>query len=358
MTDLTRHVRLVAVAAGLSLANLTVPTTAAADTVSFADKQLVMVIGFAAGGGTDLAGRLIASYFSKYLPGSPTIVVRNVPGADGMTAMNYVTQQTGPDGLTIVMGSSSQVDPMNYRKANAKYDPTAFPIIGGVGRGGSVLLINKEAERKLYDKSAPPAIMGSNAALPRNAMQMTVWGIEYLGWNARWVVGYPGTVEVISALERGEVDMTATGNALQIQKLLAGGKFKILAQSGNLEGGKFVSRPDFAGAPVFPNQMQGKIGEPQAEKAFAYWTSIMATEKWIGLTPGTPKAIVQTYRDTFQRIAADPEFVEQGKKISEDFSPMPGDDVELLIKTLAATPTEALAFTSELMQKQGLRAGK
>lgn len=353
-----RRIQTAAMAASLSLVTVALPTAAVADTVSFGDKQLVMVIGFAAGGGTDLAGRLIANYFSKYLPGTPTIVVRNVPGADGMTAMNYVTQQTGPDGLTIVMGSSSQVDPLNYRKANAKYDPTAFPIVGGVGRGGSVLLINKEAERKLYDKAAPPAIMGSNAALPRNAMQMTVWGIEYLGWNARWVVGYPGTVEVISALERGEVDMTATSNALQIQKLLAGGKFKVLTQSGNLEGGKFVARPEFGEAPVFPTQMQGKIRDAEAGKAFAYWTSIMATEKWVGLTPGTPKAIVQTYRETFEKIAADPEFLDHGKKISEDFSPMPGNDVELLIKTLADTPTEALEFTSQLMQKQGLRTAK
>lgn len=332
---------------------VTHPSLAADEPVSFADKQITMIIGFAPGGGTDVVGRYIATYFSKNLPGHPSVVVRNVPGADGITAMNFVVQQTAPDGLTIVMGSSSQVDPLNYRKANAKYDPTTFPIIGGVGRGGSVLVINKDAEKRLHDKSAAPVVMGSTAALPRNAMQMTMWGIAYLGWNAKWVVGYPGTNEVVAALDRGEVDMTATSNVFQIQKLV-GGNFKILTQSGELEGGKYMPRADFGDAPVFPNQLAGKIADPQAAQAFAYWTSIMATDKWLGLAPKTSDAIVQVYRKVFEAAAKDKEFLEQGKKISEDFTPMPGDDVALLIRTLANTTPEALAYTTKIMEKQGL----
>lgn len=344
-------------AGAIAIGGLTIgyPSTAIADeSVSFADKQITMIIGFAAGGGTDVVGRFIATYFSKNLPGHPSVVVRNVPGADGITAMNYVVQQTAPDGLTVVMGSSSQVDPLNYRKANAKYDPTTFPIIGGVGRGGSVLIINKDAEPRLYNKSAAPVVMGSTAALPRNAMQMTMWGIAYLGWNAKWVVGYPGTNQVVAALERGEVDMTATSNIFQIQKLVGVGNFKILTQSGGLEGGKYVPRPDFGDAPVFPNQLTGKLSDPQAAQAFAYWTSIMATDKWLGLAPKTSNAIVEVYRKVFEAAAKDKEFLEQGKKISEDFTPMPGDDVELLIRTLANTTPEALDYTTKIMERQGL----
>ena len=338
---------------GLTLAD---PSKAAADeAISFADKQITMIIGFAPGGGTDVVGRYIATYFSKNLPGHPSVVARNVPGADGMTAMNFVVQQTAPDGLTVVMGSSSQVDPLNYRKSSAKYDPTTFPIIGGVGRGGSFLMINKEAEVRLYDKSADPVIMGSVAAVPRNAMQMTMWGIAYLGWNAKWVVGYPGTNQVVAALERGEVDMTATSNIFQIQKLAGAGKFKVLTQSGGLEGGKYLPRPEFADVPVLPNQLAGKISDPQAAQAFAYWASIMATEKWLGLTPKTSNAIVEVYRKVFEAAAKDPEFLEQGKKISEDFTPMTGKDVEMLIKTLADTSPEALEYTTKIMEKQGLR---
>lgn len=345
--------------AGLIAINaLTLARPALADTngqISFADKQITMVIGFAPGGGTDVVGRFLATYFSQHLPGRPSVIVRNIPGADGMTAMNFVVQQTAPDGLTIVMGSSSQVDPMNYRKVNAKYDPTKFPVIGGVGRGGSVLLIDKAAEPRLYDKSLTPLNVGSTAALPRNAMQMALWGIEYLGWNAKWVVGYRGTNEVVGALERGEVDMTATGNIFQIQKLVGSGKFGILTQSGGLEDGKFVPRPDFGDAPVFPNQVRGKITDPEAKQAFEYWTSLMNTEKWLGLTPKTSDRIVQVYRHVFEAAASDPAFLEQGKKISEDFTPQPAKDVEMLIKTLANTSPGALEYTAKLMRKQGLR---
>jgi tripartite-type tricarboxylate transporter receptor subunit TctC len=330
-------------------------SAAVGEPISFADKQITMVVGFAPGGGTDVVGRFLATYFSKHLPGHPSVVVRNVPGADGMTAMNFVVQQTAPDGLTVVMGSSSQVDPLNYRKTNAKYDPTAFPIIGGVGRGGSFLVINKDAEPRLYDRSADPVVMGSVAAVPRNAMQMTMWGIAYLGWNAKWVVGYPGTSQVVAALERGEVDMTATSNIFQIQKLVGGGKFKVLTQSGGLEAGKYMPRPEFSDVPVLPNQLAGKISDTQAAQAFAYWASIMATEKWLGLTPKTSDAILRVYREVFEAAAKDPAFLEQGKKISEDFTPMAGKDVEVLIKTLADTTPEALEYTTKIMAKQGLR---
>jgi tripartite-type tricarboxylate transporter receptor subunit TctC len=79
---------------------LAVPHSAvAAEPVSFKGKTVTMIIGFAAGGGTDLSGRLIAAYLGKYLPGQPTVIVQNMPGAEGMTAMNFFANQPKPDGL-------------------------------------------------------------------------------------------------------------------------------------------------------------------------------------------------------------------------------------------------------------------
>ena len=72
---------------------------AAQEPVSFRGKTVTMIIGFAAGGGTDAFGRLAASFLGTYLPGAPTIVVRNMPGADGVTAMNYLVQQVAPGRL-------------------------------------------------------------------------------------------------------------------------------------------------------------------------------------------------------------------------------------------------------------------
>jgi hypothetical protein len=140
----------------------------------------------------------------------------------------------------------------------------------------------------------------------------------------------------------------------QVAKLLESGKFKILNQSGTLESGKLGARPDFPDVPVFPLQMEGKIQDPTAKKAFDYWLSINAMDKWLAVIGGTPQPIVATYREAFNKTAKDPEFNNLGKKISEDFTPMTYQDVEALVKTLADTPQEAIGHTSALMRKQGL----
>src|SRR5690348_3634306 len=214
---------------------IAVGPASAQEPISFHGKQILMVIGYAAGGGTDAAGRLIAANLGKHLPGSPTIVVQNVPGADGMVALNYIVQQTKPDGLTITMGSGTQIDPLHSRKPQAKYEVGKFNFIGGAGLGGTVLLISNDAAKRIFDKKSDPVIMGALSGMPRSGMQMTAWGKEFLNWNVKWVVGYRGTNDLAVALERGEIDMTATGTVPLVQKLLATGKFKILAQSGMLE---------------------------------------------------------------------------------------------------------------------------
>src|SRR3954462_1398163 len=100
---------------------------------SLRGKTIRMVVGFAAGGGTDAAARRISTYLGRHLPGSPTIILQYIPGADGLTAMNYLVQQARSDGLTITMGSGSQADPMHYRRPQSNFDPVKFAAVGGVG---------------------------------------------------------------------------------------------------------------------------------------------------------------------------------------------------------------------------------
>jgi tripartite-type tricarboxylate transporter receptor subunit TctC len=326
----------------------------AADSPSFKGQAVTMIIGSAPGGGTDASGRIIATFLARYLPGKPSLIVRNVPGAEGITAMNYVAQQAKPDGLTIVMGSASVADPMNYRQPNAQYDPAKFRLIGGVGRGGSVLIIDKQAAARLADKSAAPVIMGSNEALPRNGMQMTVWGIAFLGWNAHWVSGYPGTNEVMLALDRGEVDMTATSNMFQLQKMLESGKNRPFYQTGSFVAGKMTARADLGDLPLFSDAMAGKISDPLAAQAFKYWESLCSMDKWVALPPGTPDAVSAAYRAAFVQASSDPEFIAQGKRISDDFTPQSPADVDQLMTNLVETPTAATDYTKKLMRQQGL----
>ncbi len=85
-----------------------------------------------------------------------------------------------------------------------------------------------------------PVVIGSVGSYPRSPMLPALWGIKYLGWYAKWVTGYPGTQEVMLALDRGEVDMSSTGTLLEIQDRLNSGVLKILNQSGTVRNGKLV----------------------------------------------------------------------------------------------------------------------
>ena len=325
-----------------------------AESISFKGKTISMVVGSEPGGGTDATGRLVAPFFEKYLPGNPAIVICNMPGAQGVTALNYILQQTKPDGLTLIAGSNVQVSPLTYRKANAIYDPVKFAYVGGVGRGGAVVMINTESEKRLHDRTQQPLFFGMLDGT-RAIEQVSIWGAEFLGWNIKIVTGYRGTSAVMLALERGEVDMASTGNMFQIKNLIEGGKFKIVSQSGALENGQFIARPDFPDVPVFGNEIREKLIEPVAKQAFDYWLSINALDKWVGLAPGTSPDVVEVYREAFRKMIVDPEFTNIGSKISEDITPMSYRDVEVLVGQLASATPEAEDFMRELQRKQGIR---
>ena len=238
------------------------PSAASAQAPSFKGKTITMLTGDDPGGGTDISGRLIALYLHKYLPGEPAIVVQNMVGANGMVAMNYFVRRTEPNGLTVLMGSISTIDPVVFRNANAQYDPKTFRFIGGLGRGGSVIFLNKAAEARLYDKSAKPVMIGSVQSMPRPGTQPILWSIEYLGWNGAWVGGYRGTNETMFALDRGEIDMTATGNIFQIQDRLNSGLLKIIYQTGALEGRPHRGAGGFRCGPALSRSDQGQDHRP------------------------------------------------------------------------------------------------
>jgi tripartite-type tricarboxylate transporter receptor subunit TctC len=340
---------------GLTTALLACTGASAQAPLSFEHKTITMVVGFAAGGGTDVSARLLAPYLGKYLPGNPEIIVQNRPGADGLTSANYFANQVKPDGLNVMVGASTITDPQNYRRPEAHYDPTKWGWVGGIGRGGSVLIISKDGEKRLYDKKLEPAVMGSLGGTPHSTQQATAWGIEFLGWNAKWVMGYRGTPDIIVALERGEIDMSGTGNVKLVQRLTDTGKFAVLAQTGTVDEGKVVSRSEFGkNVPMFSDLMKGKIKDPIQQKGFDYWYALLTTDKWLALPPETPKPILDAYRNAFEKLFTDKEFQEKAKAVSEDFELQHAADMEATVKTLGGTPPEALKFIESMLNKQGI----
>ena len=326
---------------------------AAQEAVSFEGKSLSMLVGAEAGGGTDVFARIILPFIGDRLPGKPNIVVRNMPGAGGILALNFFVKQVKPDGLGFVVGSGTQVDPFSYRIANAQYDLTKFEHVGGAGRTGTATLINKKALPRLHDRTAPPAIMGALSAI-RSGMMMTLWGGEYLDWNVKWVVGYRGANELNLALLRGEIDMTAIALIDKIEEIMSTGEFAMIAQSGTIENGKLVTRPEFGDTPALPTLIEHKITDPIAQKAFAHWKNIMMVGQWLALPPGTPAPIVEAYRTAFREVFQDPAFKEQVKKVDPGIIEVSPQDMLATVTVLGETPSEALTYLQTIAKKQGL----
>jgi hypothetical protein len=101
--------------------------------------------------------------------------------------------------------------------------------------------------------------------------------------------------------------------------------------------------------------VKGKINDPIAQKAFDLWTALNSGDKWLAFAPGTPEGILTAYRDAIGKLAAEPEFLQQGEKISEGFAPMSARDVETVVETLVDAPSAAVDYTKAMMRRQGVR---
>ena len=342
---------------GLLVLSLGTIAAAAEEALSFKEKTPVMLVGAAPGGGTDAVARLVAAHIGAWLPGHPAFVVRNMPGAGGVVALNSFVKQAKPDGLTLFTGSGTESDPLHYRAVNALYDLSALHYLGGMGRTGTALLINKQAAPRLLDKSQPPVTMGGLTAI-RSGMQMALWGSEYFGWNMRWVMGYAGNSELLLALDREEIDMTSMSEVDRVAAFLASGRFQPLAQSGALIKGKLVPQPAFGDMPLLTDLLAGKVGDPVAQKALAYWKTITLIGQWVALPPGTPAPIAAAYGAAFRSMMEDRDFQQQATRIEPDIIEMSAEDVLGLMQLLAGTPPEALAYMGTLQKKQGLRVAE
>jgi hypothetical protein len=327
------------------------------DAVSFKGKTVTILVGSGTGGSTDLSARLFIPFFTKYLPGNPGTIVQNMPGAHNMTAMNYLAQRARPDGLMTIVGSGSEIDPINYRVPQSHYDPAAFEMVGGVNLGGTGLVIRNDARARLKDKGASPVVLGSIAGYPHIGTQMAAWGIRYLGWNARWVTGYGNDSDLALALERGEIEMTSFADASfsQLTALLDKSKYTIIYQTGIDAGQMSSAQPAVAGVPLFSKDMEGKISDPLAKGAYDYWRDLSSVFKWIALPPGTPKPIVDVYRAAFAKIVVDPEFVAHSQTITPGFSALPVEDLVTNIREVGEVRPESLGFMTHMLREQGLK---
>ena len=346
-----RNTASIALSVGLLCGTALAPAVAA--DVDFKGKRLDAVIGSSPGGGTDGTTRLVGRFLEKYLPGKPRILYRNMPAGHGVQALNYFANTAKKDGTVWTGGSSSYVDSGNLRKSVVEYNPTKFEYVGGVARGGSVIVMRKAKFANVTDKSKPPVIIGDIDG-SRSWGQMMLWGKDALGWNVKFVIGYPGTAALSMAARRGEVDAFGTSSIKMHRDLAKNGEFDAFVQLGEAEGGKIVPRVSFPNVPTMPTLMQGKLSG-EAQEAFRFWVKTNQIDKWYALPPGSPKDVVTAYRAAYMRVTKDPEFLKIAKlQFSEDFTPQTAVDVAELISATAYPNARIFTYMHDMAVRHGL----
>ncbi len=327
--------------------------------VSFKGKRVQLIIASSAGGGTDRIGRLVSQYMEKYLPGNPTIVIRNMGSGGGkIRAANYLMNKAKPDGLTFMQSDGTVIAPGTLRRRSARYDPRKFEYIGSLNRGGSVMFVRKDAHKRLMDKSKKPVIVAAISGT-RSWQAMPMWGAEFFGWNVRWIPGYRGVGQMSKALRQGEIDIFATNNAYIIGQLQADGVIDLLVQDGQVIDGKVSPRPSFKSVPVFTDMLKKAKISKISWQGFRAMTAPSQVDKWMGLPPGTPKAVVKVYRAAYKKSVNDPKFLEIGRKqFSKEINYIDGATVAKMVFTVNSAPAAAVDYAENMRKKYGLAAFK
>jgi tripartite-type tricarboxylate transporter receptor subunit TctC len=225
-------------------------------------------------------------------------------------------------------------------------------MIGGVARSGSLLMIRNEARPRLADRSAKPVVVGDSDGI-RSWVAMTVWAAEYLGWNLRWIYGYPGSRELQLAIRQGEIDMWATANVKLVKDLQREGVVQVVLAEDERR------REDFPDVPSFVETLGAKKPTGLAWQAFVGWAGSPELDKFLVAPGGTPEPLVKMLREAFEKVMKDPDVDKEGDKFFGDgWKPIAAERVDTLIRDQISIPKEAKDFITKLRQKYNLPTGE
>jgi tripartite-type tricarboxylate transporter receptor subunit TctC len=300
-------------------------------------KTITMLRGGEPGGSGDMQARALIPFLKKYIPGNPTIIVENVPGAAGMKAVNQVYSTAKPDGLTIAAVGSGLASGAILGLPGARYDIDKLIYLGSTEHGDPyIFLSRKEAGFDSLDKlrAAPSVRIGAqtvgHAIYVSGRIFAYVLGLK----DPRMVVGFGGP-ELDVALTRGEIDARANSADTVVRRnaeALAKGEYNVHATL-TIPKGKF--HPRFANVPdadsLASNEKERQL--VNLFRAFMYprWPYV--------LPPGTPAATVKILRGAMASAFKDPGLSGEFQKLmGGEPSPLTGEEVETSIRELPRDP--------------------
>jgi tripartite-type tricarboxylate transporter receptor subunit TctC len=310
---------------------LTSPIAAQPAGDSLAGKSVSMIIGFGAGGGYDLWGRTVGRHIGRHLPGAPTVIPQNMPGAGSYAAASYIFNIAPKDGTVLgIIARDAALGPLSGA-TGARFDPTKLSWIGTPTKETNVCIAYHTSQVKsvldLYDKQLIVGDTGPGTGTRSYPKALN----ELLGMKFKLVGGFPASSDVFLAMERGEVEgICESLDSIKIRRpdWIPTKKISILFQGGA------EPNPELDGVPFVLDL--ALTGEQRQAIEFLY--AGQGIGRPFVAPPDLPADRLKMLRDAFNATMTDPAFVAEAQKSKLDLEPEDGEHLAVLIAKIYATP--------------------
>lgn len=336
---------LIALAVGLA----SVVPVQAQDAVGqfYKGKSIDLIIGAAPGGGYDVYARVIARHLDRHIPGNPTIVPKNMPGAGSNKAAAFLYSVAPKDGTAFgAVFSGAIMDPLLGDRGKVQHDPTKFIYLGSANNEVSLCAIRADSPAKtLQETMTKPVRLGASAA-GGSTRDFPAALNNLIGTKFNLVSGYPGTKEITLAIERNEVEGACgyywSSLSTQNPDWVTGGKMILLVQ----EAMKGHPALDKLGVPVAVDFAKNAEDRQVLELIYS---QLVFGRPYI-LPPGVPEARANALRQAFDSALKYKDLLADAEKARIEITPVSGEEVQSLVAKLFATPQRIVDRAKEAQQ--------
>ncbi len=299
-------------------------------------KTIAILVGSSAGGGYDTYARMIARYMGKHMPGAPTVIVSNMPGAGSNVAANYIYNAAAKDGTMIgALYGGAPLEPL-IGTTPVQHDPSKSQFLGSANDDVYVCVARKDAPAKsIEDVFKTELLVGASNASSTADFPAILNAV--LGTKFKLVLGYPGSREIGLAIDKGEVQ-AACGLAWPSVSVTNQGWFgpngsmRVLLQThpkGHAE----------LNAMGVPNAMSFAKTEEQRAMLELFFAQEVFGRPYV-VAPEVPADRVEALRKAFKETLADPELLADAKRANLEVDPVSAEEVQRLIAKVFAAPRE------------------
>jgi tripartite-type tricarboxylate transporter receptor subunit TctC len=312
------------------LAALLFTVPADAQSKFFEGKTVRIVVGFSAGGGYDTYSRAIARHLGRHIPGKPTVIVENMPGAGSLIAANHLYKIARPDGLTLGNFAGGLVLGQVVGQPGIEFDARKFAWVGTPSREVSVCALTKASGITSIEAwmaaKAPVKLGGTGSGATTDDVPRVL--AATLGLPIQAVRGYKGTAEIRLAAESGEI----AGGCWQWDSIKS--TWRQGLESGDVAIVLQVATKPVADLPKVATALA--LAKTEEARQLINAGIIVPTEigRLYALPPGTPADRVQTLRAAFAETTRDPEFLSDAARSKLEIDAMSGEDLTRVVHDL------------------------